>query len=488
VADGPAQPAHPAQLACVLYTAEQNDNRKAVLVPHRALSEYCRDLQQRHCLDPSDRVMLFPFIGLDVSIGLVLASLISGATVVIWTNAKASPMRLYDALVEHGVTVLSVPATYWQLAAYDWARQVGTLGPIQLKLVSVSGDRMPAAVLESWRKGPLGSARLVRHHGLPEALNGATLFDIPASLVQERIPIGRPSKSKLYILDAAGQVVPIGVAGELYIGGTLARGYLGQPAATAESFVPDPFAAEPGARLCRTGHLARRLVDGNVEWLGYIQTRCAGSGATHGGPAAEDIESALLQHPLVAAALVLRHGTTPMTLVAYLVAGHASALPLATLTNFLSTRIPKYLVPSKFIWLDELPTGANGEIDYTALTPIDGMLLDSSEGFAAAQGPVERVVADIWADALEVEQVRVNDNFFEIGGHSLLATLVMARIRDLFWVDFPLQQIFEHPVLSDLAAALISTNPGKIERTAEILLRVTKLSELEVEDIVANRL
>jgi non-ribosomal peptide synthetase component F len=486
-ANVPVQPAHPAQLACVLHNAD----RKATLISHQALCDYCHDLQQRYGLGPDDRVMPFPFTGSKMSIGLTLASFIAGATVVICSDAKASPMRLYDTLAEQSVTVLSVPTTYWQLAACSWAAQASVLAPIPLKLVSVSGDRMPAAALDNWRKGPLGGARLVRHHSPGEALSGATCFDIPASLVPERIPIGRPLPNfKLYIIDAAGQVAPIGVAGEIYIGGTLARGYLDQPAATAESFVPDPFAAEPGARLYRTGHRARRLIDGNVEWLGYMAARYAGSGVAHGGAAAQDVEAALLQHPLIAAALVLRReqSAAPMQLVAYLVARHASALPLSTLTNFLGTRIPKYMMPSEFIWLDALPTRADGEIDYVALTAIYGTQRDSPQRFAAADGPVERVIADIWTYVLAVERVGANDNFFEIGGHSLLATLVTARLCDLFGVDFPLQQIFAHPVLSDLAAALINIDPGKIERTAEILLQVTKLSELEVEDIVANRL
>jgi acyl carrier protein len=268
--------------------------------------------------------------------------------------------------------------------------------------------------------------------------------------------IGRPiANTRTYILDRSLSPVPIGVPGELYIGGAgLARGYLNRPELTAEKFVPDPFSQMEGERLYRTGDLCRYLPDGNIEFLGRLdhQVKIRGFRIELG-----EIESVLLDHSSVREAVVVARedGSDQKRLVAY-VAGDEGAIDIPVLREHLRSKLPEYMVPSAFMVLESLPLSSNGKIDRKALpAPDASSIIGSQSGeYSAPRTPVEEALCEIWREVLHREQVGIHDNFFELGGHSLLATQVISRIRKTFDVELPLRALFEHPTVAALAMQL----------------------------------
>jgi acyl carrier protein len=266
--------------------------------------------------------------------------------------------------------------------------------------------------------------------------------------------IGRPiANTRIYLLDANRQPVPIGVPGELYIGGAgLARGYLQRPELTASKFIPDPFSGNGGGRLYQTGDLARYLADGNIQFLGRIdnQVKLRGFRIELG-----EIESLLLIHPKVHQAVVIVSGNEPryQQLVAYIVAA-AEAPTDNELREHLRSKLPDYMIPSAFMLLEALPMTANGKVNRPALPNPTGAQLATGKEFVAPRTDVEKQLATIWTEVLRRDRIGVNDNFFEIGGHSLLATQVISRVRNHFQVEMSLRSIFESPTIAGLATIL----------------------------------
>jgi hypothetical protein len=270
--------------------------------------------------------------------------------------------------------------------------------------------------------------------------------------------IGRPiACTRAFVLDAGLRPVPIGVTGELYLGGGgLARGYLGRPQLTAEKFIPDPFSTEAGARLYRTGDLVRYLPDGNLEYLGRLdhQVKIRGFRIELG-----EIETTLGQHPAVRDAVVLAREDTPgdQRIVAYLVLQAEQAVGVDDLRRLLREKLPSFMLPSAFVILDALPLTPNGKVDRKALPPPEQTRPELDESFIAPRNPAEEAIAGIWAEVLQIEKVGVYDNFFSLGGHSLLATQVVNRVRDALRVDVPLRIFFEAPTVADFAAVVTAT-------------------------------
>jgi acyl carrier protein len=264
-------------------------------------------------------------------------------------------------------------------------------------------------------------------------------------------PIGRPlPNTRAYVVDAHLNAVPIGVPGELLVGGVqLARGYWNRPELTAEKFIADPF--RPGERLYRTGDLVRYLADGNIEFLGRIdeQVKIRGFRIELG-----EIESALSQHPAIREAVVLAREDSPgdKRLVAYLVA-KGEAPSASELKEFLARQLPHHMVPSAFVVLQALPLTPNGKVDRRALPAPDGAAY-TSPGYEAPLGEVESALAQIWAEVLMLERVGRHDNFFELGGHSLLAMQVVVRVRQALSVELPMRDLFATPILADLGSRI----------------------------------
>ena len=250
------------------------------------------------------------------------------------------------------------------------------------------------------------------------------------------------------------RLVPIGVAGNLYIGGVgLARGYLNRPDLTAEKFIPDPFGAKPGARLYKTGDLARHLPDGSIEFLGRAdhQVKIRGFRIELG-----EIESVLRQHPAVRESIVVAEedATGEKRLVAYVVGKRGLPPTGNELRNFLKAKLPEYMLPAAFVALEALPLTPNGKVDRRALPASNRTRPELEKGFVAPRTPEEELVAEIWAQVLGIERVGIYDDFFELGGHSLLATQAVSRIREAFAVEIPLRRLFEVPTVAGLAASI----------------------------------
>jgi acyl carrier protein len=301
------------------------------------------------------------------------------------------------------------------------------------------------------------------------------------------VPIGSPvSNTSAYVLDAGMRRAPVGVGGELYLGGeSLARGYLGRPALTAERFVPDPFSAGPGARLYRTGDHVRFLPDLGLEYLGRLdqQVKVRGFRIEPG-----EIETVLLRHASVAEAVVVAREAAAgdLRLVAYVAGRGGVVAPAAELRALLREGLPEHMIPSAFVMLESLPLTPNGKVDRRARPAPERLRPELGETYVAPRTAVEEVLAGIWSEVLGVERIGVEDNFFDLGGHSLLATQVVARVRDAFEVELPLRHLFEEPTVVGLASVMLD-EPGqraRVEKTAGLLLMLEGLSEDEAGEML----
>jgi len=318
--------------------------------------------------------------------------------------------------------------------------------------------------------------------------------------------IGRPIANKqIYLLDSHLQPVPVGISGELHIGGDgLARGYLNRPDLTAERFIPDPFSDESGARLYKTGDLARYLPDGNIEFLRRIdhQVKIRGFRIELG-----EIEVVLGQHPAVRESVVIAREDAPgdpsaplrtgpsaplrtgKRLVAYIVPHKGQATTIGELSSFLKQRLPQYMAPSAFVFLDALALTPNGKIDRRALPAPDGARPELKEAFVSPRTPAEKVIAAIWVEVLKLEQVGIHDNFFDLGGHSLLATQVVSRVSTTFQTALPLRILFEKPTIEELAAVITerqAEGAGQ-ENLARMMIELEALSDEEAEQLLAEK-
>src|SRR5688572_30251305 len=336
------------------------------------------------------------------------------------------------------------------------AINVLTLPPVALNLVSgehpelgtviVAAEACPGNLVAQWA----GSHHFFNAYGPTENTVCASIHQCHVEQVGAP-PIGRPIANKqIYILDKTLNPVPVGVAGELHIAGAgLARGYLNRPDLTAEKFIPNPFSAEPGARMYKSGDLARYLPDGNIEYLGRIdhQVKIRGFRIELG-----EIEAALATLPEVQECVVVAREDIPgdKRLVAYMV---GTNLPeTAELRNRLSQSLPQYMLPAHFIQLEQLPLNPNGKVDRKALPAPD--MLRSEVGYVVPRTPIEETLAGIWAEVLKLDRVGIHDNFFELGGHSLLVTQVISRVRTAFQIELPLRDLFEATTLADLAQSI----------------------------------
>jgi acyl-coenzyme A synthetase/AMP-(fatty) acid ligase/acyl carrier protein len=294
---------------------------------------------------------------------------------------------------------------------------------------------------------------------------------------------------QLHLLDEAHQVVPLGVPGEIYVAGIgLARGYLNRPELTAERFIPNPFSETPGGRLYRTFDLARRLPDGNVEFLGRVdhQIKIRGHRVELG-----EIEVALTAVPAVKEAVVVvdEQGTGDKRLLAFVVANPTTAqLQLSEIKDHLRQSLPEHMVPAGFVQVESLPLTLNGKLDRQALAKLEQHALVDENSFVAPRSEMEERLAEMWADVLHLQRVGINDNFFEAGGHSLLATQLVMRIRQAFDIDLPLRTIFEAPTVAGMSWKVLQEQLSSVDEASlvEMLDRLETLSEVEVNKLLTT--
>ncbi|WP_369414579.1 non-ribosomal peptide synthase/polyketide synthase [Corallococcus soli] len=432
-------------LAYVIYTSGSTGKPKGVGVGHRAVVNHLHWRQERFPMSGSDAFLAKASSSFDISVWEVWAPLVSGARLVL---AKPGGQRdteyLVKTVAEHGVTHVH----FGPAPLGTFLETPGVEGCEGLRYVFCGGEALAAGLHRRFVK-KLG-AKLVHQYGPTEACIDCVAWETPREAV-EVVPLGRPiANTDVYVVDEAGRAVPVGVAGELLVGGEgLARGYLGRSDLTAERFIPDGLSGRAGARLYRTGDKARWREDGTLEYLGRLdfQVKVRGYRIELG-----EVEAALVAQPGVreAVAVVREDAATGKRLVAYVVAKPGEAVEAQALRSALKQRLPEYLVPSALVVLDALPLNANGKVDRKAL-PAPEAGLSQAGRYEAPRTATEEVLAALWAQVLGVRQVGARDDFFELGGHSLLATQVVSRIRTAFGVEVPLRALFESPVLHALA-------------------------------------
>ncbi len=458
-AERPERQVRPDNVAYAIYTSGSTGKPKGVEVPHGAVAAYVRPAMASYGYGDhrKDRVLQTSSWGFDASIEEVLVSLAAGVTVALW-DGDLDPEELLRRSMELGVTALALAPSFLQL----WAREVAGKGlpDLPVNVVVTGGEALSPEVARLWPSTPLRNALLVNAYGPTEAVIVATDWagqELPEAL--SSVPIGRPRSGRsVHVLDPQGEPVPVGVPGELFLGGSLARGYLGRPEATAERFVPDGFSGEPGSRLYRTGDRARWLPSGDLDFLGRTdhQVKIRGFRIELG-----EVEAALASHPGVGAATVTTR-QDPLggqRLVAYVVPAGEGAPSAERLRDHLAVRLPEYMVPSLFVLLEELPLTTHGKVDRKALPAPDDGALVSTASYVAPRTPTEERLAEIWAGLLS-RRAGAEDDFFRIGGHSLLATQLVSRIREGFGIELPLRQVFERPTLEALALEIEAITGG----------------------------
>ncbi|HSF30804.1 MAG TPA: amino acid adenylation domain-containing protein [Candidatus Tectomicrobia bacterium] len=447
----PVNKGTPDNLVYVIYTSGSTGAPKGVAVEHRQLCNYLHGVLRRLALPSPASFATVSTIATDLGNTMIFSSLCTGGCLHVLSEERvADPHAAADYFTHHSIDCLKIVPSH--LAALHTSSHPEQILPRELLILGGEASR------SDWVKSLKTLApgcTILNHYGPTEATVGVLTYRVGENQRVpglSTLPLGRPlSNVRIYLLDQHLQPVPIGVQGELYIGGAnLARGYLNRPALTAEKFIPDPFSDQPGTRLYKTGDLARYLPDGNIEFLGRLdnQAKTRGYRIELG-----EIEATLERHPAVRRAVVLAREDTSgdRRLVAYCVAHNGLRPDIRELRSFLQTKLPDYMVPAAFLVLDALPRTPNGKIDRHALPAPDQTQPSLLEAFVAPRTPIEELLADIWASVLKVESIGIHDNFFDLGGHSLLAVQVISRLRRLFQVDVPLRVLFDAPTVASLA-------------------------------------
>jgi amino acid adenylation domain-containing protein len=453
-------------LAYIIYTSGSTGQPKGVMIDHRGAANTIVDMNERYRVKADDRVLALSSLSFDLSVYDMLGTLAAGATIVVPSPSSApDPSDWLDLIERERVTVWnSAPALMEVFAEYVSGRWTSL--PRSLRAVLMSGDWIPVKLPAQIKT--LAANEQIEVHSLGGATE-ASIWSItfPIKSVDptwKSIPYGLPMvNQQFHVLDAFLQPTPIGVVGELYIGGIgLALGYHNRQALTAEKFIPDPFSTRPGARLYRTGDLGRRMTDGNIEFLGRIdgQVKISGYRIELG-----EIETALGQHASVREAVVKTYvaASGEKRLAAYVVP--KTPIEKEELRNHLRARLPEFMVPSAFVMLDALPLTPNGKVDQRSLPAAEQSMLDDAEhSYVAPRNPTEEALAGLWSQVLRRDRVGVEENFFESGGDSLLATQLISRVRSAFKVELPLYYLFEAPTVVGLAAKIdAATSDGRAD-------------------------
>jgi amino acid adenylation domain-containing protein len=431
--------------AYVIYTSGSTGKPKGVEIPHRAVVNFLTTMAERPGLTASDRLLAVTTLSFDIAGLEIYLPLTQGASLEIVSREVASDgNQLQEELRGSCATVMqATPATWRMLLEAGWK------GDPRLKIL-IGGEAVSEKLANQLLQR---SASVWNVYGPTETTIWSTLSKLEAE--QTAISIGRPiGNTEIFILDKMLQPVPIGVAGELYIGGDgLARGYLKRPELTAEKFIVHPLNPDPKARLYRTGDLARYLPNGNIEFLGRIdhQVKIRGFRIELG-----EIETVLRQHPGINETVVLAREDTPgdKRVLAYFVPTRDAAPTTAELRSFLKEKLPEYMIPSVFVTLPSMPLTPNGKIDRRALPAPDQADLASTGTFAAPKDVTESRLVQIWESVLRVRPIGVRDNYFELGGHSLLAVKLMNRIEEAFGKTLPIATLLQAPTIEQLAAIL----------------------------------
>ena len=445
--EDPGVAVSPDDLAYVIYTSGSTGRPKGVLVRHGGLANYLAWATTAYGADAGRGALVHSSIAFDLTVTGLFTPLLAGKTVELLPEEREIE-ALVEALGAGGYSLVKITPAHLEVLNRMMPRERAA-GATQAFVIG--GEQLSWEALAFWQKNAPGT-RLINEYGPTETVVGCCTYEAQSGSGASAVPIGKPiASTRLFVLDRRREPVPIGVPGELYIGGAgVARGYLNRPDLTEERFVPDPFGDDPEARLYKTGDLVRWQPDGVLEFISRIdnQVKIRGFRIELG-----EIEAVLGQHSAVGEVAVIAREDAPgdKRLVAYVVAREDSIAPEPSdLKRFLGERMPDYMVPSAFVSLPELPLTSNGKVDRKALPAPEGRT--GFEGaYVAPRNAVEEALASIWADVLGVPRVGAHDDFFELGGHSLLATQVVGRIVSTFHVELPLQRLFDSPTVAKLA-------------------------------------
>ncbi|BDA68761.1 hypothetical protein CAL7716_029270 [Calothrix sp. PCC 7716] len=442
-------------LAYIIYTSGSTGQPKGVLVNHSNVVRLFAATESRYNFNQHDVWTLFHSIAFDFSVWEIWGALLYGGQMIVipyWLSR--SPEDFYKLLLTQKVTILNqTPSAFRQLIQVE--ESLGNSNNLVLRKVIFGGEALQLESLRPWfeRHGDQ-SPQLINMYGITETtvhvtyrpLTMADLEVASASL------IGRPiGDLQVYLLDRYGQPVPIGVPGEMYIGGAgVVRGYLNRPRLTSERFIPNCFSDKPNARLYKSGDLARYLPNGDIEYLGRIdnQVKLRGFRIELG-----EIEAIISQYPAVREIVVVinEESLDSQRIVAYVVPQKEQTLAIPELRSFLESKLPNYMIPAVFVTLEALPLTPNGKVDRKALRVPNTVRPELEVVYQPPQTEIEKTIANIWQEVLNVKNVGIHDNFFELGGHSLLLVQVHSKLQKIFQKDLLLVEMFQHPTVSHLA-------------------------------------
>ncbi|NMF66950.1 non-ribosomal peptide synthetase [Brasilonema octagenarum] len=465
-------------LGYVIYTSGSTGKPKGVAMNQLALCNLILWQLQNHTISTGAKTLQFAPISFDVSFQEMFSTWCSGGTLLLITEElRREALALLGFLQQKAVERLFLPfVALQQLAEIAIGSELVTS---HLREIITAGEQLQITPAISQWFSKLSECTLHNHYG-PSESHVVTTFTLTDSVDTWPLlpPIGKPiANTQIHILDKFLQPVPIGVPGELYIGGVcLARGYLNRPELTQEKFISNPFEKVGESKFYKTGDLARYLPDGNIEYLGRIdnQVKIRGFRIELG-----EIEAALSQHSDVETCCIIAREDTPgdKRLVAYVVAHQDCTPTISELRQFLKAKLPEYMVPNAFVILESLPLTPSGKVDRRALRAPD-LHSEITDKYIAPRTPIEELLAQIWAQVLKVELVGIHDNFFELGGHSLLATQLVSRIRNIFKVELPLRELFARATVAELARSLEQLQQQDLELSAPPILPRAKNTDL----------
>jgi amino acid adenylation domain-containing protein len=461
-AENPAPVTSAENLAYLVYTSGTTGQPKGILIQHRSLVNAIYAFITHHQVTESDRILQFASLSFDVAAEEFFAAWLSGARLVMRRGQTVSaPEEFVQFLEAEGVTLVNLPASFWA----EWVTAVAERDcpvPRSLRRVIVGNEKTLPESLAKWQNAVGDRVTWNNAYGPSETTITASNYEARRGAERNgasAVSIGRPvMNAKMYVLDKEQRLVPVGVSGELCVGGAgLARGYHSQPAQTAERFAPNPYGTG-GERLYRTGDFARYLPDGNIEFLGRVdeQVKVRGFRIELG-----EIEAALNQHVGVRETVVVARpdGHGGNRLIAYVVESAAQAATAGELRRHLKNTLPEYMIPSAFVTLEALPMMPNGKVDRRRLPEADAARPELDEVYEAPRSELERTIASVWQEVLRVENVGVHDNFFNLGGHSLLIVQVNSRLREVLQTDLSIIEMFKFPTVSALAEHLSDETP-----------------------------
>ncbi|NJN10675.1 MAG: amino acid adenylation domain-containing protein, partial [Richelia sp. RM1_1_1] len=451
--ENPINDTKPENLAYIIYTSGSTGRPKGVMIEHRSLSNYINNACIEFEIKSSDRLLQFASISFDAAAEEIFSCLISGAALVLRTDDMLSSIAHFlQQCDKWQISILDLPTAFWHQVSAELATE-NLVIPNSVGLIIIGGEKAHKNYLTIWQQKVGKQVRLVNTYGPTETTIVATTCDLSSVATTNEVPIGKaiPQVQTYVVSPENSQLLPMGVAGELCIGGVgIARGYLNQPELTAQRFIANPYSTEPGARVYKTGDLVRYFPDGNLEFLGRIdsQVKIRGFRIELG-----EIEALLNQHSDIKESVVISREemVENQRLIAYIVPKKENIKFVQSLRKYLKEHLPEYMIPAKFVMLNNLPLSANGKLDRQALPKPTNLSAEFAVNYVAPRNEIEKKIANIWQEVLQLEKVGMEDNFFDLGGHSLLVLQVQSKLQNVLNKNVSATDLFKYPNISSLA-------------------------------------